>query len=82
MSSDKVIDLIQQSEDIPFPDNQLAMPYYCNTKIGLLKDAIELLEDEIKELRKLRKTYSMNMNSNNLEGGKIHKQRRTRKNRK
>ena len=85
MSAEKVIDLIQQSEDVPFPDNQLAMPYYCDTKIGFLKDAIDLIEDEIKDLRKLRKTYIMNinnMNTNNFQGGKRRKQRKTRKNRK
>ena len=83
-SAEQVIELINQSEAVPLPDNQLAMPMYCNTKISFLRQAVKLLEDEIKSLHELGKSYNYtngmdNMNYNNLKGGKRRKTRKARK---
>jgi hypothetical protein len=81
--SELAIELIKQSDNTPLPPNQMEIPYYCETRISILKEAISSLEDEIKGLMKLSNSFNMNKsfnnNNNNFEGGKRRRQRKTRK---
>lgn len=81
------IKLIQESNTIEMPAGQMEMPRYYSTRSTILKEAIELLEDEIKGFEIAAKGFNMNeemtwsLYNSNSEGGKRCK-RKTRKARK
>ena len=51
--------LIKESTCVPIPDNQLGMSDYYNKKISYLRDAINLLETQIKEYLRERSTWDV-----------------------
>lgn len=79
----KAIELLKESENIDIPSAQGAMPRYYNDKIELIREAIDLLNEDIKSFIKAKKSWNMNKylnNDNNYKGGKRY--RKTRKYRK
>jgi hypothetical protein len=79
----KAIELLKESENIDIPPAQGAMPRYYDDQIKLIREAMDLLEEQISIFIKAKNGWNMNkyMNSNNnYKGGKRH--RKTRKHRK
>jgi hypothetical protein len=54
----KAIEHINKAMNVELPDNQLAMPQACNTKIKYINKAIELLKKDIENLETTANFYS------------------------